>query len=163
KGRVAMRLPRRLAYCLAALALCAVVGCPRPQLVLYCAQDKEFAEGILASFKKETGVEVTPKFDTEADKSVSLYQEIVREQGRPQFGTSATQAACLFQALGKEKAEKYYLDLKKNDIHLAPGNKQVADWVADGKTPTGERVVVGVTDTDDAMEAIKAKKKVALI
>ena len=246
-----MRRTCRLAYCLAALALCAVAGCPRSQLVLYCAQDEGFAKGILASFNKETGIEVTPKFDTEADKSVSLYQEIVREQGRPrcdvfwnneilstirlqkqglllpydspsakpypewakakdhtwhafatrarvlivntdlvpdekdrptslfdltkekwkdkavmarpQFGTSATQAACLFQVLGKEEAEKYYRDLKANGIHMAPGNKQVADWVADGKTPTGERVVVGVTDTDDAMEVIKDGKKVALI
>jgi iron(III) transport system substrate-binding protein len=247
------RWTRRLVYCLAALALCAVAGCPRSQLVLYCAQDKGFAEGILASFHKETSIEVTPKFDTEADKSVSLYQEIVREQGRPrcdvfwnneilatirlqkqglllpydspsarpypdspnvkakdhtwhafatrarvlivntelvpdkderptslfdltkekwkgqavmarpQFGTSATQAACLFQVLGKEEAEKYYSDLKANGIHIAPGNKDVADWVAAGKTPTGERVAVGVTDTDDAMGAIKAKKKVALI
>jgi iron(III) transport system substrate-binding protein len=247
-----MRRTRRLAYCLAAVALCAVAGCPRSQLVLYCAQDEDFAKGILASFNKETGIEVTPKFDTEADKSVSLYQEVVREQGRPrcdvfwnneilstirlqkqglllpydspsakpypdspnvkakdhtwhafatrarvlivntelvpekerpkslfdltdgkwkgravmarpQFGTSATQAACLFEVMGKEDAEKYYQALKENGIHVAPGNKQVADWVADGKTPTGERVAVGVTDTDDAMEMVKAKRKVALI
>src|SRR5207249_9248224 len=82
---------------------------------------------------------------------------------RPLFGTSATQAACLFQVFGKDEAKKYYSGLLKNGIHIAPGNKQVADWVADGKTPSGERVVVGITDTDDAMEALKDKKKVALI
>jgi iron(III) transport system substrate-binding protein len=247
-------LARRVAYCLAAFTLCAVVGCPKPQLVLYCAQDEDPAKGILASFKQETGIEVTPKPDTEADKSVSLYQEIVREQSRPRcdvfwnneilstirlqkqglllpydspsakpyaesewapktkdhtwhafatrarvlivntdlvpeekerpkslldladekwkgqavmarplFGTTATQAACLFEVMGKEDAEKYYHALKENGIHIAPGNSQVARWVADGKTPSGERVAVGVTDTDDAMAMVKAKKKVALI
>src|SRR4051812_29023700 len=35
-----MRLPRLLAYGLVAFSLSAVVGCPRPQLVLYCAQDE---------------------------------------------------------------------------------------------------------------------------
>ena len=41
-----MRLPRLLAYGLVAFSLAAVVGCPKPQLVLYCAQDEEFAKGI---------------------------------------------------------------------------------------------------------------------
>src|SRR5262249_36984644 len=82
---------------------------------------------------------------------------------RPLFGTSATQAACLFEVMGREDAEKYYHALKENGIHIAPGNSQVARWVADGKTPSGERVAVGVTDTDDAMAMVRAKKKVALI
>src|SRR5262249_7799623 len=54
-----------------------------PRMVLYCAQDQEFADKILADFHKKTGVEVAPKFDTEADKSVSLYVELVREKDRP--------------------------------------------------------------------------------
>ncbi len=80
-----MRTTRRLAYCLVALALSVVLGCPPPQrsVVMYCAQDQEFAEGILADYKKETGVTVTPKFDTEKTKSVSLVVEIEREKGRP--------------------------------------------------------------------------------
>jgi iron(III) transport system substrate-binding protein len=245
-----MRINRLLLYSLVALSLTAVLGCSRPQLVLYCAQDQEFAVGILQAFKQESGIEVAPKFDTEADKSVSLYTEIVREKdrprcdvfwnneilstirlqkqglllpydspsgkpypaaakaddhtwhafatrarilivnadllaekdrprslldltaekwknqavmARPQFGTSATQAACLFEALGTEKAREYYRGLKQNQIHIAPGNKQVAEWVAAGQTPTGERVVVGVTDTDDALEEIKDGKPVAII
>jgi iron(III) transport system substrate-binding protein len=247
-----MRIFHGLAVALAAVSLTALVGCPAQErsVVLYCAQDREFAEGILDTFNKESQITVTPKFDSEADKSVSLVEEIKRDKdrprcdvfwnneivstirlqkmgllqpydspsakpfpawakaedhswhafagrarilivntelvaekdrpaslfdladpkwkgqtvmARPQFGTSATQAACLFDALGTKKAEEYYRSLKENKIQIAPGNKQVADWVADGKTPTGERVVFGVTDTDDAMEAIKDGKKVALI
>lgn len=245
-----MRFNRLSVYSLIALALTGVLGCSRQQLVLYCAQDQEFAAGILQTFKQETGIEVAPKFDTEADKSVSLYTEIVREKdrprcdvfwnneilstirlqkqglllpydspaakpypatakaddhtwhafaararilivntdlvaekdrprslldltqekwkgqavmARPQFGTSATQAACLFDVLGDEKARDYYHGLKNNEIHLAPGNKQVAEWVGKGKTPTGERVVVGITDTDDALEEIKDGNPVAII
>ncbi|WP_020476327.1 extracellular solute-binding protein [Zavarzinella formosa] len=63
----------------------AVAGCSRNQnrVTLYCAQDREFAEGILADFHASTGLEVSPKFDTEAQKSVSLFEEIIREKERP--------------------------------------------------------------------------------
>jgi iron(III) transport system substrate-binding protein len=68
--------------CLAALLL---AGCTesKPRVVLYCAQDQEFAEEILTDFGKRTGIQVGSKFDTEADKSVSLYTELVREKDRP--------------------------------------------------------------------------------
>ena len=82
---------------------------------------------------------------------------------RPQFGTSATQAACLFQVLGADKAKDYYRGLKANGLQLAPGNKQVAEWVGAGKTPTGQRVVVGVTDPDDALEELKDGHHVRII
>ena len=65
--------------------LATVAGCfsEKPRVVLYCAQDKEFADDILEQFHKKTGLEATPKFDTEADKSVSLYVELVKEKERP--------------------------------------------------------------------------------
>ncbi|MFL5340008.1 MAG: extracellular solute-binding protein, partial [Gemmataceae bacterium] len=69
---------------LAATTLAA--GCSSSEskrVVLYCAQDREFAESILADFRSRTGLAVAPKYDTEADKSVSLYEELIREKGRP--------------------------------------------------------------------------------
>jgi iron(III) transport system substrate-binding protein len=62
-----------------------LLGCAkaRPRVVLYCAQDREFAEGLLASFTKQTGIAVDARFDTESTKSVSLYEALVREKGRP--------------------------------------------------------------------------------
>ena len=62
------------------------LGCGNaaPQrVVLYCAQDQEFADAVLADFNRETGLTVTPKFDTEADKSVSLVTELQHEAQRP--------------------------------------------------------------------------------
>ncbi len=224
------------------------------RVVLYCAQDQEFAVGILERFRAETGLRVGAKYDTEADKSVSLYLELVKEahrprcdvfwnneilstirlqrQGlllpyaspaadklkpfppaavcrdhswhafatrprillintrllpkeddwpkslldltherckgqvvmsRPQFGTSATQAACLFEVLGRDRAERYYRGLRSNGIQIAPGNKQVAEWVGAGRTPNGQRVMIGVTDPDDALAEVRAGKDVKLV
>ena len=67
------------------LLLLALVGCGRstPRVVCYCAQDQEFAEGVFAQFQKDAGLPVAPHFDTEAQKSVSLYQELVQEKARP--------------------------------------------------------------------------------
>jgi iron(III) transport system substrate-binding protein len=68
-----------------AAPLAALAGCSRPgaRVVVYCAQDREFAEGLLADFTRQTGLAVVPKFDTEANKSVSLAVELEREAGRP--------------------------------------------------------------------------------
>jgi iron(III) transport system substrate-binding protein len=78
---------RRLPVLLALAALCSA-GCPSSdsRVVLYCAQDREYAEAVLADFTAATGLTVAPKYDTEAQKSVGLYQELVREAGRPRCG-----------------------------------------------------------------------------
>src|SRR5262249_22074025 len=47
------------------------------------AQDEEFAQDILGTFGARHGIRVDPKFDTEADKSVSLYVELLADQKRP--------------------------------------------------------------------------------
>ena len=75
-------MPRRP---LLALLAVAAAGCHRPdaRVVVYCAQDKEFAEGVFADFAKDGGPAVAPKFDTEANKSVSLVGELHQEAGRP--------------------------------------------------------------------------------
>lgn len=69
------------------LLLClALAGCghaARERVVVYCALDREFAEPILRDFTKETGLAVEPRWDTEANKSVGLYEDLVREQDRP--------------------------------------------------------------------------------
>ncbi len=231
-------------------ALLAGCGGSRPRVVLYCAQDREFAVDLLDDFTRETGLAVATKFDTEANKSVGLYREIVAEKARPRcdvfwnneivstirlqrqglldrytspsaksypdwakasdgtwtafatrarvlvvntklvgekerprslleltepkwrdrvvmarpmFGTTATQTACLFEVLGSEKAKEYLTALKANGVQLAPGNKQVAEWVARGQTPSGRPVAVGVTDTDDAIIEVRAGRDVAIV
>jgi iron(III) transport system substrate-binding protein len=67
------------------VALLLVAGCssPKQRVVLYCAQDQEFAEGLLRDFTERSGLHVDVKYDTEADKSVSLYTELLREKDRP--------------------------------------------------------------------------------
>lgn len=76
---------------------------------------------------------------------------------KPQFGTTATEAACLFEVMGTDKAQAYYRGLRDNEVQIVSGNKQVADGVGNGMFP------LGMTDTDDAIEEVKAGKPVALI
>jgi iron(III) transport system substrate-binding protein len=58
-------------------------GRSQPRIVLYCAQDREFAEHILDTFNQRHAEQVVPRFDTEANKSVSLYEDLVREARKP--------------------------------------------------------------------------------
>jgi iron(III) transport system substrate-binding protein len=68
-------------------SLIVLTGCTQsssqPRVVLYSAQDQEFAEKLLDEFKEKNGVQVDTKYDTEAKKSVTHYHEIVREKSRP--------------------------------------------------------------------------------
>jgi iron(III) transport system substrate-binding protein len=64
----------------AAVAYYALQG---ERVVVYCAHDREFAEGPLKDFRKATELNVAPRFDTEANKAVGLYEDLVREAKRP--------------------------------------------------------------------------------
>src|SRR5262249_17757360 len=76
---------------------------------------------------------------------------------KPEYGTSATQAACLFEVLGPDAAQRFYQGLHANEVQIAPGNKQAAEWVGD------DRAAVGITATADALEEIKEHPEVAMI
>jgi iron(III) transport system substrate-binding protein len=60
---------------------------PAPQsyrkVVVYCSVDQEIAEPIIAEFEKQTGIDVLPRFDTEASKTVGLVQRIRAEAASP--------------------------------------------------------------------------------
>lgn len=67
----------------------------------------------------------------------------------PLFGTTSFHIAAIFAALGDEKAKQFMDDLKRNGVVIASSNGDVKKKVA-----TGE-VQMGLTDTDDANEAVK--------
>jgi iron(III) transport system substrate-binding protein len=67
----------------------------------------------------------------------------------PLFGTTTFQLAALFTALGDEKAKQFLSDLKNNNVVIATSNGDVKKMVVQGE------VACGLTDTDDAHEAIK--------
>jgi len=54
-----------------------------PEVVVYTAQDRPFAETIFEQFTRETGIRVQPAFDTEATKTVGLALRIMAEEARP--------------------------------------------------------------------------------
>jgi iron(III) transport system substrate-binding protein len=67
------------------VVLVVLAGCQKPEsrVVLYCAQDREFAEPLFVGFKAESSLDIAPKFDTEANKSVTLARELEAEAARP--------------------------------------------------------------------------------
>jgi iron(III) transport system substrate-binding protein len=72
--------------CLASLGILAGAGCASRggnQVVLYCAHDREFAEPILEEFTRRTGIQIVARYDSEANKSVSLVEALLREADHP--------------------------------------------------------------------------------
>jgi iron(III) transport system substrate-binding protein len=76
---------------------------------------------------------------------------------KPLFGTTATHATCLFTVWGDTRAKAFFSDLKKNEVQVLSGNKQVATAVGTGQA------LFGLTDTDDAMGEIDAGRPVTII
>ena len=52
-------------------------------LVVYCAHDSIYADGIIRQFEKETGIAVAIRYDTEATKSLGLVELLIREKAAP--------------------------------------------------------------------------------
>jgi len=67
----------------------------------------------------------------------------------PLFGTTTFHIAALFTVLGDEKAKKFMSQLKNNQVIIASGNGDVKKRVLQGE------IACGLTDTDDAFEAMK--------
>jgi iron(III) transport system substrate-binding protein len=53
------------------------------EVILYCAQDQELAEPILADFTRQTGIKVRSVFDSEAVKTVGLVNRLYSERSHP--------------------------------------------------------------------------------
>ena len=63
-----------------------ILGCqrdPSARVVVYCAHDREFAEAILDEFAQQSGLTVVKSFDTEADKTIEVYEKLIREAAHP--------------------------------------------------------------------------------
>ena len=78
--------PSRAALGVLALLLLGSAGCGTrrsPVVVVYSAQDPEFAEPVLKAYAAKSGVEIEPKFDVESTKTVGLAQLLIRESPKP--------------------------------------------------------------------------------
>ena len=75
----------------------------------------------------------------------------------PLFGTTTFHIAALFTAVGNEKAKQFLTDLKNNDVVIATSNGDVKKRVVQGE------VSCGLTDTDDAYEAIKDGANIGIV
>lgn len=52
-------------------------------VVLYCAQDQDFAEKVIAEFSRKTGIEVRAVYDSELTKTVGLANRLLAERDNP--------------------------------------------------------------------------------
>ena len=75
----------------------------------------------------------------------------------PLFGTTSFHFASWFYLLGDEKATAFMVDLEKNSVVVASSNGDVKKKVSQGQ------VWCGLTDTDDAFEAIKEGAPVDIV
>lgn len=95
-----------------------------PRIVVYCAHDREFAQDILDDFRKQSGLKVVIRYDTEANKSVGLYKDLLDESNHPRcdvhwnneiLATIRLQEKGILQAYASPAAVPYPVDFKAQD------------------------------------------------
>ncbi len=75
----------------------------------------------------------------------------------PLFGTTTFHFAAIFSVLGNEKAKQFLADLKLNKPVIATSNGDVKKRVVLGE------IACGLTDTDDAYEAINEAANIGIV
>jgi iron(III) transport system substrate-binding protein len=76
---------------------------------------------------------------------------------RPLFGTTSTHFAALHARWGAARFTEFLRGLKANGVMILPGNGDVRDAVVAG------RAAVGLTDTDDAIAAIRRGQPLSMV
>jgi iron(III) transport system substrate-binding protein len=75
----------KFAFCIVPFYTCILPGCwsaTGPEVVVYSALDREFAEPILNEYSDTTGVIVRGVYDIESSKTVGLVERIIQEADR---------------------------------------------------------------------------------
>lgn len=75
----------------------------------------------------------------------------------PLFGTTSFHIAALFTTVGDEQAKQFLAGLKTNEVVIATSNGDVKKRVVQGE------IALGLTDTDDANEAIKEGADIGMV
>jgi len=75
----------------------------------------------------------------------------------PLFGTTTMHVAAWFSTWGDDEAKRFMNALKENEVRIASSNGEVKRLVVAGE------VVFGLTDTDDANEAVKESGAVEIV
>ncbi len=115
------------------------VGCqsakPAERVVLFCSQDREYAEDILAEFTRRTGIVIDLRADTEANKTVSLFEAIVREAGQPRCDVFWCNEPVLMERLAQKNLLEAYQSPSATDYPewTRPGHKLWQGFAARGR------------------------------
>ncbi len=75
----------------------------------------------------------------------------------PIFGTTATHAAALYSVMGEKEAPQFFTGIRDSSVRIVNGNGVVRDLVVNGE------LVMGLTDTDDSIGAIKRGASVEMV
>ncbi|MCX6062670.1 MAG: extracellular solute-binding protein [Caldiserica bacterium] len=91
------------------------------------------------------------------DLASSVYAGGSVGMAMPLFGTTAANAAALYSVLGEARARAFFRQVSSSGVRIVDGNATVRDLVGQGV------LTWGITDSDDALVAIKRGDPVSVI
>jgi iron(III) transport system substrate-binding protein len=121
-------------------------------------------EGYWTGFSARARVLLYNKNAFPEDKKPASIMDLINPEykakggiANPLFGTTSMHAAALFEVLGEKQAKAFFEALTKNKVRMVSSNGEIKRLVSQGD------LAFGITDTDDANEAIKDGKPVGVI
>jgi len=143
------------------------VGEPLGPIVVYCAHDSIYSKQVLDRFTEQTGIEVEPRFDTEATKSLGLIELIVRERENPrcdvfwnneQLGTMRLQSEGLLEPYTGPNHARIPASQKAADGTWAGFGARMRVWIVNTDLMEAtEQAVDEAMSRDDLSHAAIAK------
>ncbi len=122
------------------------------------------ADGSWTGFAARARVLLVNRSRVPADATPNSIRDLANPRWRgqtaianPLFSTATMHVAALFTVWGDDSAKAFLEALKANGVHVVPSNGEVKRLVAAGE------VAFGLTDTDDANEAVKDGSPVEVV
>ncbi|MDZ7816290.1 MAG: extracellular solute-binding protein [Planctomycetota bacterium] len=123
------------------------VDTDKGEVVIYVAQDRDYAEVVMKEFEEETGIKVNARYDTEADKTVGHVRRLRAEKDNPKCDVHWNNEPMHSVALAQEGIYAPYVS--KHDSKFPEEFKDSADmWIG---FAARARVIIYNTE-DDAPE-----------
>jgi len=100
--------------CLIASA-CGRVAPPPEEVIVYTSVDQDYSSNVFDAFTRETGVRVSPVYDTEAGKTTGLFRRLLAERDRPRADVFWNGEICRSIQLANEGITADLSDLLPDD------------------------------------------------
>ena len=142
-------------------------GSDREPLVVYCAHDSVYADGVLRRFEERTGIPVAIRYDTEATKSLGLVELLLREKADPRcdvfwnnqlLGTIQLQEAGVLHPYRGPGCERIPAQFRDPEGHWTGFSARLRVWIVNTEKMKPDRAEIEKRLSEEDLSRVAVAK-----